>query len=63
LAILAFATGAAVGALASNIARAYDAHYEAGFARIDGYSVDSEGRRFLRPSASPRDARMLRRAA
>ena len=40
---LGLVVGIVLGAGAVNFARGYDAHYEPGFARIDGYSVDTSG--------------------
>jgi len=40
---LGMVLGVAVGAVAMYVVRSYDAHYEPGFARIDGYSVDTTG--------------------
>lgn len=43
-ALLVFAAGVGVGATAWYLLARADAHYEPGFARIDGYSLDAGGR-------------------
>ena len=44
LGLILFAAGVVVGVIALSAARSNDSHYEPGFARIDGYSLDPDGR-------------------
>jgi hypothetical protein len=51
VAVLLLAVGAALGGVAMYSARAYDATYQPGFARLEGYSVSADGRTLVVGSA------------